>query len=130
MLFKEIIAVYSENHMKPINTFCGQNTELLNVRVGVHGAAVAQAVQCLTMGWTIGRSRFDPRQGQRIFLPAPASRLALGPTQPPIQWVPGVLYPGVKCGRGVMLTTHPHLVPRLRMSRSYTSPPPMCFHGM
>jgi hypothetical protein len=29
---------------------------------------------------------------------------------PPIQWVPGVLSPGVKRGRGVMLTTHPHLV--------------------
>jgi hypothetical protein len=29
-------------------------------------------------------SGFDPRQGQRIFLLAPASRLALGPTQPPV----------------------------------------------
>jgi hypothetical protein len=28
--------------------------------------------------------------------------------------------PGVKRGRGVMLTTHPVLVPRLRKSRSYT----------
>jgi hypothetical protein len=27
-------------------------------------------------------------------------------------WVPGVLSPGVKRGRGVMLTTHPYLVPR------------------
>jgi hypothetical protein len=33
-LFKEIIAVYSENHTKHINTLCGQNTELLNVEVG------------------------------------------------------------------------------------------------
>jgi hypothetical protein len=40
------------------------------------------------------------------------SRPALGPTQPSIQCVPGVLSPGVKRGRGVMLTTHPHLVPR------------------
>jgi hypothetical protein len=29
-----------------------------------------------------------------------------------------------------MLTTHPHLVPRLSMSRSYTSSPPMCLHGV
>jgi hypothetical protein len=49
------------------------------------------------------------------------SRPALGPTQPPIQWVPGVLPPGVKRGWGVTLTTHPHLVPRLSMSRRYTS---------
>jgi hypothetical protein len=48
----------------------------------------------------------------------------VGPTQPPIQWVPGVLSPRVKRGRGVTLTTHPHLVPRLSMSRSYTSLPP------
>jgi hypothetical protein len=35
-----------------------------------------------------------------------------------------VLSPGVKHGRGVTLTTHPHLVLRSRMSRSYTSSPP------
>jgi hypothetical protein len=27
------------------------------------GAGVAQSVQCLTTGWTTGRSGFDPRQG-------------------------------------------------------------------
>lgn len=29
MLFKEIITVYSENKIKPINKFCGQNKKLL-----------------------------------------------------------------------------------------------------
>jgi hypothetical protein len=77
------------------------------------------------------RSGFDPRQGQRIFFLAPESRPALRPTQPPIQWVPGVISPGGKArGRGVTLTTHPHLVPRLSMSRSYTSSPTICLHGM
>jgi hypothetical protein len=42
----------------------------------------------------------------------------LRPTQPPIQWVPGIL------SLCVTLTTHPHLVPRSRMSMSYTSSPP------
>jgi hypothetical protein len=65
-----------------------------------------------------GRSRFDSRQTQRIFPLASVSRPALGPTQPPVHWILGV-----KRGRGVTLTTHPHLVPRSRMSRSYTSSP-------
>jgi hypothetical protein len=54
---------------------------------------------------------------------ASVSRPALGPTQPPVQWIPVVLSPGAKRGRGVMLTTHPHLVPRSWISRSYTSSP-------
>jgi hypothetical protein len=33
-------------------------------------------------------------------------------------------FPGAKRGWGVTLTTHPHLVPRSRMNRSYTSSPP------
>jgi hypothetical protein len=31
----------------------------------------------------------------------------------------GGLFSGAKCGRGVTLTVHPHLVPRSGMSRSY-----------
>jgi hypothetical protein len=50
--------------------------------------------------------------GAEDFPLASVSRPALGPTQPPVQWVPGVLSPGVKRGRGVTLTTHLHLVPR------------------
>jgi hypothetical protein len=34
MLFREIIAVYSENHTKPTNTLYGQNTELVNIKAG------------------------------------------------------------------------------------------------
>jgi hypothetical protein len=64
-----------------------------------------------------------PGRGKRISPLASVSRPALGPTQPPVQRVPGVLSPGLKRGRGVTLTTHLHLVPRSRMSRSYTPPP-------
>jgi hypothetical protein len=64
-----------------------------------------------------------------IFSLASSSRPALGPTQPPVQSVPGALSPGVKRGPGVMLTTHPLLVPRLRKSMSYTSFHPKCLYG-
>jgi len=36
MLYREIIAVCSEIHTKHINTVCGQNVELLNVKLSVN----------------------------------------------------------------------------------------------
>jgi hypothetical protein len=81
----------------------------------------------LTTDWTAGvRSPVEAK----VFSLTSASRPALGPTQSPMQWVPVVISPGVKRGRGVTLTTHPHLVPRSRMSRSYTFSPPKRLHGV
>jgi hypothetical protein len=34
ILYREIIAVFSQNHTKHINTLCGQNTEFVNVKGG------------------------------------------------------------------------------------------------
>jgi hypothetical protein len=48
------------------------------------------------MGWAIGVLGFDSQRGLGIFLFTTASRMALGPSQPPIQWVPGALSLGVK----------------------------------
>ena len=36
MVYREIMAVCSEIHTKHINTVCGQNVELLNVKLAVH----------------------------------------------------------------------------------------------
>jgi len=36
MLYREIIAVCSQIHAKPLNTLCGQNVELLDVKLAVH----------------------------------------------------------------------------------------------
>jgi hypothetical protein len=77
--------------------------------------------------WLHGLDDRGSITNRQIIIPlASASRLALGSTQPPVQWVLGVLSPVVKRGRGVILTTHLHVVLRLRMSRSYTSSQPMC----
>jgi hypothetical protein len=37
MLFRKIIAVYYENHTKPINTLSGQNAELLMLKLVLKG---------------------------------------------------------------------------------------------
>ena len=36
MLYREIIAVCSQIHTEHINRVCGQNVELLNVKLAVH----------------------------------------------------------------------------------------------
>jgi hypothetical protein len=55
---------------------------------------------------------------------------AAGPTPSTIQWVPG-FFPRGTSGRGVNLTTHLNVVPRLRMSEAtYTSSPPVCVYGI
>ena len=56
--------------------------------------------------------------GEEIF---PPSRSALGPNQPPGTMGTGS-FPGVKCSRGVLLTTHPLLVPRSWKSRAIPLP--------
>jgi len=35
-MWKKLIAVFSQIHTKHINTLCGQNVELLNVKLVVH----------------------------------------------------------------------------------------------
>jgi hypothetical protein len=57
-----------------------------------------------------------------------SSRQTLGPTHPPIQWVPS-LSRG-QSGRGVALTTQPHLVLRLKKECNYTSTPPLGLRGL
>ena len=44
------------------------------------------------------------------------SKPVLGPTQPPVKWVPGLSWG--KGGQAVTLTTHPYLLPRSRKSRA------------
>jgi hypothetical protein len=69
----------------------------------------------LHIGAGLGDRGSIPGRSERIFPLASVSRPALRPTQPPVQWVPGVLSLGVERGQDVMQTTHPHLVPRSKM---------------
>jgi hypothetical protein len=43
MFYREIIAVCSQIHTKHINTLCGQNVELLNIKLAVYKHPVRTA---------------------------------------------------------------------------------------
>jgi hypothetical protein len=47
--------------------------------------------QAVALDYGLNDRWFESRQGLGIFLFSTASRPDLGPTQPPIQWVPGAL---------------------------------------
>jgi hypothetical protein len=49
---------------------------------------------CATFKGGLVIGGFESRRGLGIFLFTTAFRPGLGPTQPPIQWVPGVKQPG------------------------------------
>jgi hypothetical protein len=79
-------------------------------------------------GWTIGVLGFDSRRGLGIFLFITASRTDLGPTQLPIQWVPGALSLGVK-RPGREADHSPLSSAEVKNAWSYTSTPPISLHG-
>jgi hypothetical protein len=70
----------------------------------------------LRAGWSV--VRVSAGAGNFPFTTAP--RPALGPTQPPIQWVQG-LFPWGWSDRGMKLTTQLHLVRRSKNARGYNS---------
>jgi hypothetical protein len=109
-------------HCGPVQWSCCR-TNINDLQV-LFVSRVAQLVQRLATGWKTGRSWLDSLQRQRISPLTSVSRPALEPIQIPVQCVPEVLSPGLKRGRGVTLTTHPHLVPISRMIRSHTASTP------
>jgi hypothetical protein len=75
-------------------------------------------------GLWFGQPGFDSWWGQDLFSFAAVSRLALGLTQPPVQWVLGALSLGVK---QLGHEAHLHLVLKLSMHGAITSTPPYIF---
>jgi hypothetical protein len=70
-----------------------------------------------------GELGFDSPREQEIFLLFTASRLALGPTEHAIKWVPGAVSLGVKWQGSE--TDHFHLLPRLKIDAAIRPLPHM-----
>jgi hypothetical protein len=64
-----------------------------------------------------------------VCTPYIAFTMALGPTQPPIQWVPGALSLGVK-RPGREADHSPPSSAEVKNAWSYTSTPPICLRGV
>jgi hypothetical protein len=69
------------------------------------------------------RSRFDPQQSRKNFSSSLCVQTGSMAHPASCTMGTGILYQGLKRGRGVTLITHPHPIPRSKMSRSCTSSP-------
>jgi hypothetical protein len=79
----------------------------------------------MTRLWT-GQVGLNSQQGQGVFLFATTSRPALGPTQPPNQWVLEALSPGVKQLVGCEAFYSPSTA-EIKNAWIYTATPPYVF---
>jgi hypothetical protein len=94
------------NYIQPFHVICNIFSSLLLIIFIVRSWGSSVSIVS-TANWTTWRPSFDSWHRQMTFPLAPVSRPALGPTQPRIQWIPGVISPEVKHGWVVTLTTHP-----------------------
>jgi hypothetical protein len=60
-------------------------------------------------GYDLGGQVSDPGRG-KTFLVSKMFRPALGTTQPPVQWLPGVISPGLNAPKGEADHSPPHSV--------------------
>jgi hypothetical protein len=84
----------------------------------------------MALGYVLDDLGFESRQGLRILLFTTVSILALGPKQPPIEWVTGTgaLTLGVKRPRRE--ADHSPSGAEVKNEWSYTSTPPIRLHGV
>jgi hypothetical protein len=85
--------------------------------------------QRYSAGLRVDNRGFGSRQGLGIFLFTTASRPALRPTQPPIQWIPGALSLRVK-RPGREADHSPPSSVEFMNSGSCTCTPPVRLHGV
>jgi hypothetical protein len=88
---------YTKNIVSILHWYRSWRSQMMHLHAGIY--ANFTLFVWYWVGWTIRLLGFDSWQGLGIFLFTIASRMALGPTQPPIQWIPGALSLGGKAAR-------------------------------
>jgi hypothetical protein len=83
----------------------------------------------MALGYGLDDLGFESRQGVGLYLFTTQSRPALGPNQPPIQWVPEALFLGVK-RTGRVADHSPPSSAEVKNVWSYTFTPPIGLQGM
>jgi hypothetical protein len=111
--------------MFPLYTKESSNYNLIIVNLVIR-AMRAQSVWRWATGWIIGVLGFDSQWELGILLFTTVSRTGLGPTQHPIQWVPGALSLGVKL-LGRKADHSPPSSSKVKNAWSYTSIPQYVF---
>jgi hypothetical protein len=82
----------------------------------------------IKLGYELDDRGFESRREQGLFLFTTASRPALVPTQPPIPWVPGPFFLGIKRPRREADHPPPSSADVKDMC-GYSSTPPIRLHG-
>jgi hypothetical protein len=82
-----------------LNGLVTDKTKFVYVCVEIVGAGQLSQYSVWLRAGRPGDQGSIPGRGERIFPVASVSRPALGPTQPPVKWVPSFLSPRVKRGR-------------------------------
>jgi hypothetical protein len=108
-----------------------QNRSVPNMCGGMNSGLLQDPIPGIAESYSdwvrAGRSGSDSRRGLGIFLFDTVSRAALGPTQPPIQWVPGApsLGPGHEADHPL-----PSSAEVIECLELYTSSPLVRLHGV
>jgi hypothetical protein len=84
----------------------------------------------MVLGYGLDDWGFESQEGVGIYFFATMSRLALGPTQRPIQWVPGALFSLVVEWSGSEADHSPPSSADVKNAWKYTYTPTVRLHGV
>jgi hypothetical protein len=124
------LQVLGEQQLSTWEMYCiFRELQLLQKFLGMYFYLYGELGSSVSIVSDYGQLRFDPCQRRKDFSSSLCPDRLWGPPSLLYNGYQGggVLSPGIKHGRGMMLTTHSHLVPRSRWVGAISSLPPSAF---